>query len=75
MVVLSKFPMSLLSNNISPFPNTRNLGVIFDEEFNFQCHIKTIDKSCNYHLHDLKRIRKHLTLDTATVLTNALVSS
>ena len=30
---------------------------------------------CNYFIRDIRRVRKHLTLDTSTALANALVSS
>ena len=71
----SKFPISLLDNDILPAPSARNLGVTFDSDFNFISHINSIVKSCNYHLRDFRRIRKHLDQDTATALGNALISS
>ena len=52
-----------------------NLGVIFDKNFNFRSHISAICSSCIYHIRDLRRIRRHLDLDSAKLLANALVSS
>ena len=51
---------------------------MFDADFNFQCQINSIVKSCNYHMiviRDFRRVRKHLSFDTAIALANALVSS
>ena len=58
-----------------PAKAARNLGVIFDKNFNFCSHISAICSSCNYHTWDLQRIRPHLDLDSAELLANALVSS
>ena len=71
----SKFPLNLIGSKLSPTPTARNLGVIFDQDFNFQNHINSVVKNCFYHMRDLRRIRKHLDIDTATALANALVSS
>ncbi len=71
----SKFPIDILGNQISPSPFARNLGVIFDADFNFQRQVNGVVKSCNYYIRDIRRIRKHLTEDSATALANALVSS
>ena len=38
-------------------------------------HISAICSSCIYHIRDLRRIRRHLDLDGAKLLANALVSS
>jgi hypothetical protein len=70
-----KFPINILGNKINPAPNARNLGFMFDADFNFQCQINNLIKSCNYHIRDFRRVRKHLTLNTSIALANALVSS
>ena len=58
-----------------PAKSARNLGVIFDKNFNFRSHISAICSSCIYRIQDLRRIRCHLDLDSAKLLANALVSS
>ena len=73
--LLSKFPINLLGNSIFPAPKARNLGVFFDEDFNFQIHINSNVKSCNYYIREIKRIRKYLDRDVAVSVANALVSS
>ena len=49
--------------------------MIFDKNFNFRSHISAICSSCISHIRDLRRIRHHLNLDSATLLANAVVSS
>ena len=71
----SCFPISLLGNDFNPANVVRNLGVIFDADFSFKNHVSNVVKSCYYHMRDLRRVRKHLSRDTATSLANALVSS
>ena len=72
---LSMFPIELLGVKIYPAKSARNLGVIFDKNFNFPSHISAICSSCIYHIRDLRRIRGHLDLDSAKLLANAPVSS
>ena len=72
---LSMFPIELLGVEIYPAKSARNLRVIFDKNFNFRSHISAICTSCIYHIRDLRHIRRHLDLDSAKLLANALVSS
>ena len=72
---LSTFPIELLGVESYPVKSARNLGVIFDKNFNFRSHISAICSSCIYHIRDLRRIRRHLDLDSAKLLANAVVSS
>ena len=51
-------------------PTARNMAVIFDSDFKFIPHINSIVKSCNYHMHELKRIRNHLDQNTAISVAN-----
>ena len=72
---LSTFSIELLGVETHPAKSARNLGVIFDKNFNFRSHISAICSSCIYHILYLRRIRRHLDLDSAKLLANALVSS
>ena len=72
---ISMFPIELLGVETYPAKSARNLGVIFDKNFNFRSHISAICSSCIYHIRDLRHIRRHLDLDSAKLLANALVSS
>ena len=73
--LITSLPDSILGEKIDFNDKVRNLGVIFDSDFSFTQHISSVCKSCFYHIRDLSRIRRHLTLSTATSLANALVSS
>ena len=72
---LSMFPIELLGVKTYPAKSACNLGVIFDKNFNFHSHISAICSSCIYHIRHLRRIRRHLDLDSAKLLANALLSS
>ena len=69
------FPVSLLQNNISPSMEVKNLGVIFDSDNSFDNHVAKVCQACYYHLRDLQRICKFLSVETPILLANAMVSS
>ena len=64
---LSMFPTELLGVKSYPAKSARNLGVIFDQNFNFRSHISAICSSYIYHIRDLRHIRRHLDLDSAKI--------
>ena len=72
---LSMFPIEFLGVKTYPAKSARNLGVIFDKTSNFRPHISAICSSCIYYIRDLWCIRRHLDLESAKLLANALVSS
>ncbi len=72
---LSQFHVTLLGVETKPSKSARNLGVVFDQDFNFRHHISQLCSTCYYHIPDLHRIRRHLTLDNAKSLASALVAS
>ena len=72
---LSMFPIEFLDVKSYPAKSARNLGVIFNKNFDFRSHISAICSSCIYHIRDLSCIRRHLDLHSAKLLANALVSS
>ena len=72
---INKFPTQLLGNFISPIDTIKNLGVTFDSGNTFTSHITNICHACYYHLKDLRRIRKFLSVDTAALLANSMISS
>ena len=65
---LSMFPIELLGVKTNPDKSARNLGVICDENFTFRSHISAVCSSCFYHMLDLRRIHRHLDLDSANLL-------
>ena len=72
---LSMFPKELLGVETYPAKSAHDFGVILDKNFNFRSHISAICSSCIYHIQDLRCIRRHLGLESAKLLVNALVSS
>ena len=69
------FPVPLLQNNISLSVEVKNMGVIFDSDNSFDNHVANVFRACYYHLRDLQQIRKFLSVETAILLANAMVSS
>ena len=69
------FLVNILGNLISPVDAVRNLGVWFDSDLSFSCHVMKVCKACFAHVQDLKRLRGHLTYEAALMATNALVRS
>ena len=69
------FPISLFDQEFVPKDSARNLGVLLDCDFNFRKHISQTCKACFYHIRDLRRIRKSISLDTAKSIASALITS
>ena len=57
----SKFPVDITNNSIAPAAHAKTLGIYIDSDLNFQHHIKNTVKMCNYFIHDIRCVRKHLT--------------
>ena len=72
---LNNFPWLLLGQDTNSSTSAKKLGVVFDSSLNFRKHISQICRACFYHIRDLRRIRKSLSLDLAKQITVALVSS
>ena len=51
------------------------LGVIMDNCFCMEKHVKKICSEANYHLRNISKIRKYLTQDSAQILIHAFISS
>ena len=73
--LLPHFPINILGNQVSPAQSVRNLGVVFDSNFNFSNHVSQVIKSTRVHARNLYRICPLLDLNTSVLLANALVSS
>ena len=69
-------PTCILSQNITPAASAKNLGFTFDKNFNFRQHISQTCRCCFfYHIRDLPRIRRYMSLFVAKTIATALVSS
>ena len=53
----------------------RNLGVFIDEQLKLGGHVNKIIKTCFYHLRNIFKIRKYLSIDATKSLVHALVTS
>ena len=65
----------ILGQDTNPSALATYLGVVFDSSLNFRKHISQTCRACFYHIPDLRRIRKSLSLDFAKQIAVALVSS
>ena len=72
---INHFPVKLLGSDTFPSDTVRNLGVVFDSDFNLRQHISQVWKSCFYHICDLRRIQCHISISTAKTISMALISS
>ena len=68
--LIQKFPTQLLGNSISPTDTVKNPGVTFDSGNTFTNHITKVCCAYYYHLKDLRRIRKLLSVETAVLHAN-----
>ena len=69
--LLPHFPINILGNQVSPAHSVRNLGVVFDSNFNFSNHMSQVIKSTKVHARDLYRIRPLLDLNTSVLLVSS----
>ena len=60
---------------IAPNLSVRNLGVIMDNCFCMEQHVKKICSEPNYHLTNISKILKYLTQDSAQIIIHAFISS
>ena len=73
--LINKFLTQLLGNSISPTDTVKNLGVTFDSGNAFTGHITNMCHACYYHVKDSRHIRKFLSVETAALLANSMISS
>ena len=73
--ILNNFPCLLLGQDTNPSTSAKYLGVLFDSSLNFRKHISQIFRAYFYHIRDLRRIRKSLSLDLAKQIAVTLVGS
>ena len=69
------FPTHILSQSITPAASVLNLGVTFDENFNFKQRISKTCRSCFYHIRDRRHIHRIISLSVAKTTVTALLSS
>jgi hypothetical protein len=73
---LNNLTVNVTSNvTLSPVPQARNLGVLFDYNSSFSGHISSITKPCFSRIRDFRPIRPILDQTTAPNIANVLVHS
>ena len=73
--LIQKFPTQFLGNSISPTDIVKNLGVTFDSRNIFTSLITKVCCACYYYLKNLRHIHKFLSVETAALLANSIISS
>ena len=59
--------------SVAPASTARNLGVLFDQNLKFYAQITKTCYTGYYYLHNIRKIRKYLTLDSTRCLVHILV--
>ena len=62
-------------SDVSKVSVVRNLGARFDDQLTMAVHITKICSATFYLLHNIRRIRKYLSMDAAATLIHSFVSS
>ncbi|KAK6179717.1 hypothetical protein SNE40_012018 [Patella caerulea] len=84
LVIGSKFKLSKLDGDlsvrvgkstISQSKSARNIGAIFDSNMNMECQINNICKTGYFHLRNIGKIKKYISIDATKSLIQALVIS
>jgi hypothetical protein len=63
------------SEIIRPSPVVRNIGVLFDSSMSMANHIKMTCKTSFYHIRNISKIRKFLSVKSTEILVHSFVSS
>ena len=63
------------SSEVAPVSSVRNLGAWFDSELSMSTHISKVCSSTFFCLHNIKRIRKYLSVETAEILEHAFITN
>ncbi len=71
----SSIPINIGNDTISPSPQAKNLGVIFDDTLSLRPHIAAICKSAFFQLRKISCIRRFLTSAATKTLVHSFVSS
>ena len=68
-------PIRLLGTVIQPSQSILDLGVIVDSDLSLSAHVSHITSVCFYYLHQLRLVRRSLTVDAAHALVRAMIHS
>ena len=62
-------------DQLTPVTSVRNLGVIFDSNLKMDMQITKACQNANYHLHNIRRIRKFLNQEATCTVIHAFITS
>ena len=62
-----------LKNNVSP--NLRNLGVNFDQAMHLDTHVKSVTRTCFFHLRNIAKLRSIVSYSHLEMIIHAFISS
>ena len=65
--------LSVGDSAVAPAAMARNLGVLFDENMTLLAHVNNTCKIAFYYIHNIRRIRKYLSVETTRTLVHAVV--
>ncbi len=68
-------PLNIDGTEIHPSEYAMNLGVIFDRHLNMKKRVDQIMQKAYFHLREIGRIRKSLSMETTKTIMHALVTS
>ena len=68
-------PTHIPTQSITPAASVFNIGVTFDENFNFKQYISKTCHCCVYHIRDVPRIGWFISLSVAKTIATALIRS
>ena len=62
------------NDSIVPSQSARNIGVIFDSKMDYKSHVNAICKCCFYHIYQISRIRRYLSMENIKTLVHAFIT-
>ena len=57
-------PLNICGDQIRASVSARNIGVIFDSYMNFECQVSSVCKASFFHIRNVSRIRKYLSVES-----------
>ena len=63
------------NSKIKPSSNIKNLGIIFDQTFTLDSHIKNLNQKCYYQLIKLQQLKKCIDRSTLEMVIHSFISS
>ena len=66
--------LNVCGDQISPSVSVRNVGVVFDSYIKFQGQVSSICKVSFFHIRNISRIRKYLSVGNTKILVHAFVT-